>query len=685
LAQAFVIVLVLHRRAARGEKLMGLWQYGRWDGSQQIEPFTAEDLMDHLADRILDDRDLLSSLREMMQRGADLRDGRRMPGLRDLLEQLRQQRQQQLQRYNMGSVMDDIKEQLEQVKQTEREGIQKRLEDQNQPGSSDASLQEMLKNFAEKHLDQLDNLPPGVGAQIQQLRDYDFMDPEARQQFEELLQTLQKQILEQTFQGLKQGLGAMTPEKMKQVQEMVRDLNELLENHRLGDDSGFQDFMEKWGEFFPPGIENVEQLAEHMQQQMAAMQSLMDSMTPEMRRELEDMLDQLFQDGGLQQDLARLMMNLDRMFPGQRGDGMPFTGDEPVSLQEAMRMMGDMRGLEELEQELLEAVRRNDVSSLDTDEIGRLMGDEARRMAQELQDFMQMLEDAGLIRRRGRDWELTPRAMRKIGERALEDIFGRIDRGLAGDHSLGRSGWGVERLDETKPFVFGDPFDVDMHGTLKNALRREGAGTPVRLAMDDFEVYQSSTMNQCSTVIMLDMSYSMLRRGRFQAGRKVALALDSLIRSKFPRDELHTTAFSYFVLPLQPHQLLDDYWIDPRGTDFPEALRAGRAILGKRKGGTKQIILITDGEPHANSAGWGSYYENGWNMRQAMEDTLREVSRCTREGIIVNTFMLDTEPVITQFVKTLTRINSGRIFFADPTQLGEYLIVDYMKNRRRAS
>jgi uncharacterized protein with von Willebrand factor type A (vWA) domain len=298
---------------------------------------------------------------------------------------------------------------------------------------------------------------------------------------------------------------------------------------------------------------------------------------------------------------------------------------------------------------------------------------------------MKMLEDAGLIRRRGRDWELTPRAMRKIGERALEDIFGRIDGGLAGDHSLGRSGWGVERLDDTKPFVYGDPFDVDMHGTLMNALRREGPGAPVQLVRDDFEVFQSSTMNQCSTVIMLDMSYSMLRRGRFQAGRKVALALDSLIRNKFPRDELHVTAFSYFVLPLQSHMLLEDYWIDPRGTDFPEALRAGRNILGKRKGGTKQIILITDGEPHANSVGWGSSYDNGWSMRQAMEDTLREVSRCTREGIVVNTFMLDTEPVITQFIKTMTRINRGRIFFADPSQLGEYLIVDYMKNRRRAS
>jgi uncharacterized protein with von Willebrand factor type A (vWA) domain len=349
-----------------------------------------------------------------------------------------------------------------------------------------------------------------------------------------------------------------------------------------------------------------------------------------------------------------------------------------------MRLMGDMEGLGELERELIEAVRSNDASRLDSDEIGRLIGDEARRMAEELKEFVRMLEEAGFIQRKGQEWVLTPRAMRKIGERALDDIFGRIDRGLSGDHQLTRYGWGIEHLDETKAYQFGDSFTIDSFRTVMNALRREGGGTPVHLSPDDFEVYQTSSINQCSTVIMLDMSYSMLYGGRFQAGRKVALALDSLIRTKFPRDELKVVAFSYFVLPLEPHMLLDTYWIDPRGTDFPEAIRTARNILAKRKGGTKQIIMITDGEPHANSVGYGSY-GTVWSMRQAMEDTLREVSACTREDITVNTFMLDAEPTMTEFVKALTKINRGRIFFADPRKLGEYLIVDYVKNRRRVA
>lgn len=661
---------------------MMLFRYSRWDGTQQIDPFSASDLLGQLADQMLEGRELSQAMRDLLQRGARFPSGRQMPGLRDLLQQLKDRRQQQLQRYNLDSAMEGIKEKLDQIVDNERQGIEQRLE---QAGGEDVdqSFQQMLDNLAQRHLDQLNNLPPQTGGRIKQLRDYDFMDPEARQQFEDLLKELQQQVLEQYFQGMKQALGAMTLEMMAQAQQMVRDLNQLLEEHRRGDDSGFRDFMDKWGQFFPDGIENVDQLAQHLAQQMAAMQSLLDSMTPEMRSELDEMLSQLFQDGDLQRDLAELMANLDDLFPTGNDRDMPFMGDEPITLQEALRLMGDMQGLEDLEKDLMEAVRSNDASQLNTDTIEHLLGDEARRMAEDLQEFTRMLEEAGLIRRHGNEWELTPRALRKIGERALQEIFGRIQASMAGDHQLAQNGWGVERLEDTKSYEYGDPFALDMHGTMMNAMRREGGGTPVRLTVSDFDIYKSISVNQCATVIMLDMSYSMLRRGRFIAGRKVAMALDSLIRTKFPRDILHVAAFSYFVLPLKSHQLLDTSWIDPRGTDFPEAIRVAREMLKDYKDGTKQIILITDGEPHANAWGYDyGRYESGWSMREAMEETLREVSRCTKQGITVNTFMLDTEPVITTFIKTLAKLNRGRIFFADPGQLGDYLIVDYMKNRQ---
>ncbi len=306
---------------------MVLYRYGRWDGTQAVDPFTASELMEHLADQLLGRGDLPSALRDMLQRGAQLPSGRRMSGLRDLLDRLRERRQQHLEHYNLGSVMDDIQQRLEEVIKTEREGIERRLADAKggseprAPSSESVSegdqadsdlatqnpeLRAMLESMARKHLNQLDDLPPGVGGRVQALQNYDFMDPEARRQFGELLDTLRQQVLENYFQGLKQGIGAMTPEQLAQVQHMVRDLNELLEGRRHGDDSGFEDFMEKWGQFFPDGIENVEQLAEHLRQQMAQMQSLLDSMTPEMRSELQQMLQPLFQNGDLQEDLADL-------------------------------------------------------------------------------------------------------------------------------------------------------------------------------------------------------------------------------------------------------------------------------------------------------------------------------------------------------------------------------------------
>ncbi len=735
------------------------YRYSRWDGSQQIEPFTADELMKHLAESMLNERDLWSAMRDMMQRGAQLPSGRRMSGLRDLTERLRQRRQEQLDRYNLGSIMDQISTQLEDVVRTEREGIARRLQDAGPvdppptaapqvatglapadppPSSSDTSnsgsdaanppsqppgtapadgnLRQLLEQMAQKHMEQLDNLPPDAGGQIQQLRDYDFMDPEARAKFEELLNSLKQQVMQQYFEGMKQALGATTPEQMAQTKDMLKDLNDLLDAHRQGDDSGFQDFMDKWGDFFPDGLENVNQLAEHLQQQMQAMRSLMESMTPEMRQELQGMVDSIFQDGGLMEEVSELMWNLQSFFPQERGDHFPFGGDEPVTLQEAMRLMRDMQGLDQLERELMDAARRNDASGLDPEKIGELVGQEAEQMARELQDFAKMLEEAGFITRRGKDWILTPRAMRKIGESALEEIFGQIDRGLAGDHSLNRFGWGNERLDETKAYSFGDPFTIDAQGTIMNALRREALaslpagpapmGVPVQLKMDDFEIYQSVSMNQCSTVIALDMSTSMHRAGLFSSARKVALALDSLIRSKFPRDMLKIVAFSSFVLPLESHMLLDDYWIDPHGTDIAEALRYSRSLLSKSKGGAKQIILITDGAPRGPASRWrwwgGDDYAaarfnqglhaidgfdqggRGWTMRDEMEEVLREVSKCTKDDIVVNTFMLEDEPTLQAFVKTMSKVNSGRVFFADPARLGEYLIVDYVKNRRRA-
>jgi uncharacterized protein with von Willebrand factor type A (vWA) domain len=685
------------------------YRYSRWDGSQQIEALLADELMDEIADEVLGEGDLRSALRRMMERGAQLPSGRRMSGLRDLLERLKNRRSQDLSRYNLGSVLDDIKEKLEQIVAREREGIEQRLGDlQRQPepegqpqanaqqgetgqgqeglqgGAPPPDLSELLEKMARRHLEQLDQLPPDPGGQIKDLRDYDFMDPGAREDFEQLMQMLQQQVMQSYFQGLQQSLQAMTPEGMQQLREMVQDLNDLLEQRLRGEKPDFSDFMQKWGQFFPEGINNADDLANYLQQQMNQMESLLNSMTPEMRQQLQQMMDALFDEPGFQSELAQLGANLARLNPSGADPGeFPFWGDEPVTLQEAMRMMGDMNSLDALERELIEAARSNDATRIDSDEVDRLLGEEARHMIEQMKRLTEALEEAGLIRKNGKDWELTPRATRKIGEKALKDVFGRLRPSDIGDHGLDRRGFGVERLEETKPYEFGDTFDIDTNKSLFNAVLREGPGAPVRMTVDDFEVHRTEMLAQCSTVIMLDMSYSMMMGGRFQAGRKVALALDSLIRSKFPKDNLYVVAFSYFVLTLRPEMLLDSYWIEyGGGTNFQEALSQARKTLAKHNTGTKQIIFITDGEPTTYS----SWYGDGWSPRRhssVHEETMREVVRCTKDNIIINTFMMARERELSEFVRLLAKVNRGRAFFASPSRLGEYILLDYVNQKRR--
>jgi uncharacterized protein with von Willebrand factor type A (vWA) domain len=711
------------------EEARVLYRYSRWDGTQQVDPFTADDVMERVAEDILNGADLSRSLRRMMQRGAEFTSGRRMMGLQEMLEKLREKRQQQLERFNLGSMFDDIKERLDKVIETEREGINRKINpDQGEPQDSQGQegpqgqegqqgqqgrpsegqpsgggqqstggqssptntppeLRELLERLAKQHMEKLEQLPPDAGGRIRELRDYDFMDPEARQQFDELLEMLQKQVMQSYFQGLQQSIENMTPEVMQQIQEMVRDLNELLQKRQQGVDTetDFKEFMDKWGQFFPEGLQDIDDLMAHMQEQMARMDALMNSMTPEMRHQLEDMMQGLFKDSSMQWDLAQLAANLDRLgFPvnGQGGE-YDFKGDEPLTLQEAMSVMGNMNSFDELEQELIQASRQNDVSKLDNEEISRLLGEEAGKTLEQMQEITKMLEEAGMIQKRGNDWQLTPQAIRKIGQQALQEVFGQIRESGLGDHSTERRGQGAERLDATRPYVYGDPFLVDVQRTVMNALRRGSSTPPLRLSADDFEIYETETITQCSTVIMLDMSRSMLYNGAFQEGRKVAIALDSLIRSRFPRDNLHILAFSYFVLPLKPEMLFDNYWIENGGgTNFQEALAQGRTLLNKHKGGTKQIVLITDGEPTTYSWGtddWGNYRRSPG----VIEETLREAARCARENITINTFMMEQDPGLARFVQMLSKVNNGRAFFSSQGKLGQYLLVDYLNNKQR--
>jgi uncharacterized protein with von Willebrand factor type A (vWA) domain len=680
-------------------------RYSRWDGTQQVDDLSADDLMRAMSDELVRDGDLMNALRRLFWEGVDRPDAERLPGLRDLMNRVRQTRQEQMQRYDLGSMLDDIRERLQDVIDTERSGIQQRLDEATQSAqgnddqdgqeggdggegegtSSDQDgLRDLLNSIAEKRNQQLDELPDDPAGQIRGLQQYDFMDSQARQKFQELMDQLQQQMLNQTFQGMQQSLSEMSPEQIAETRQMMSDLNDMLEAKNRGEDPGFEQFMHKWGHYFGNNIRSLEDLIEHMRQQTAAMQQLMDSMSPEQRSELQGMMQAIMQDPGLQQEMARMQQNLQQtMRPEDWRRSYDFSGDESLSLQQAMRMMDQMNELDELEKQLRDVRDWNDFANIDQDKVQELLGEDTREQMDQLGQLAKVLEDAGYIKKTRRGFELTPQGVRKIGEKALTDIFAQLKRDRIGAHEINRMGGAGERTDTSKPYEFGDPFLLDLESTVMNAVQREGRGTPLKIVPSDFEVYRTEYSTRSSTVLMIDMSRSMFYSDSFTSAKRIALALDSLIRSKYPRDTLELVGFSYIAEPLKQADLPTLTWNEYQyGTNMQHGFQLARQMLGRHKGSNRQIIIITDGEPTAHIEN-GQVYFNWPPMPRTFQETLREVVRCTRDGIKINTFMLERTPMMIEFVNDLMRINGGRVFYATPDRLGEYILVDYVANKRR--
>lgn len=715
--------------------------YSRWDGSQRIEGLDADDVLKALSDDYMENGNLQQALKRLMQDGIQSEDERRTMGLRELMERMRNQRNQQLNRYNMASgVMDDLREKLEEIKNLEREGIQERLDgkqpaQQNQspadqqtpssgqqpqagqqpspgqqgqqsPGSQSQSGQQgqmgegqqqgngdddltpeqkrkMLEMIAKRKQEYLDKLPQDVPGQIKGLSEYDFMDDEAREKFKELMDSLQQQMMQQFFQGMQQSLQNMTSEDITKMREMIRDLNKMLRERQEGLEPDFDAFMQKHGEYFP-GVNSLDDLIEQMQMQMAAMQGIMDSLSPEQRQELQNLMEQLMGDDRIRVDMMELAQNLEALAPmEQMRTRFNFRGDESIPLNEAMRMMSRLQQMEGLEDQFNEARRMDNLEAIDSEKVKELLGDEEYQSVEQLKELMKMLEEAGYIQKKGNRWELTARGIRKIGQKALQDIFNKLKRDGFGRHVSPFRGVGGERTDESKAYQFGDPFLLDLEKTLMNALHRRGVGTPVALQKEDFEVYRTEFTTQSSTVLMIDMSLSMIYNGCQPAAKKVAVALESLIRSQFPRDNLYIVGFSRIAREYKPDELIEMSRLDnSQGTNMAHGLMLSRQLLARHRGVNKQIIMITDGGPTV-------WYEDGewlfnWPYNHlAEQQTLLEVQRCTREGITINTFMLEDDSWMIAFVNQMAQINHGRTFYADKNNLGEYLLVDYLNSKRK--
>jgi len=665
--------------------------YSAWDGSQNIFEPDADALMEELQRNLMRDGNLTEALRMMQRNGMTDRLGRRLPSLQEFIQRLRQRRKEHLEKYKLSSMMEDIRKRLDDIINTERQGIQRRLDEARgkaAAGTQDidpTTQQRLLKNLEERasqNMEKLAALPDDTGGRIKDLSQYDFMDGEARRQFQELMDMLKRSAMSSFAKEMTQRLKNMDASSLAAMRHFMEAINQMLEARRRGEEPDFEGFMKEFGDFFgdnPP--KSLDELIERLQQQIAQAQALMESLSPADRQELQDLIDSML-DESTKYEIAKMMANMESLYPGWlEPQRYSFSGQESISYFEAMKLMEQLQKMDRLEKQFQDS-RRNDImDEIDEKLVKELLGDNTAEELKRMREITRMLEEAGYIRKNRGRWELTPRGMRKIGEKALNTVFASLKKDRSGSHNVRQRGTGGERIDETKRYEFGDDFDLHLQNTLTNALLREPQ-VPIKLKVDDFEVFRQEETTRSATVIMVDMSYSMRMGGNFEAAKIVSIALNSLITGKFPKDSLHILGFSAVARRMTPEELTYISWDDfTPYTNMQHGFMTARKLLAKERAANKQVIMISDGQPTAHIEN-GQIIFNLPTTQRCIDVTLREVNNCTRAGIVINTFMLPSHDIFNLFVDRMARLNHGRVFFTEPGDLGKYIIVDYINNKK---
>ena len=659
------------------------FKYSRWDGTQRGFDFDAQSIVDEITDDLLYHGDVNAALRRLMQEGMRNERGEQLMGLREMMQRLRERREEIKDRGDLGGVYSEIAAELDDLVDEERHAIADALNVAEKSG--DQRRAEVANESAQVRNFRLDMLPSDLAGKINELDHYDFQSSESKQRFEALLEKLRQQIMQQMLDQMSGAVEQMTPQDMQRMKDMMSALNEMIESRERGEEPKFEQFMQNFGDFFPENPQTLDELLEIMAQRMANAQAMLNSMTPEQRDQMRQLSEKLLEDMDLRWQMDQLSQKLQGMFP-QKGWGQSheFTGDEPMGFGQAMQSMQELGELDQLDNLLRNASSPSALVEADLDRVRELLGEDVAKSLEQMAQLTKKLKDSGLIDQIEGKLELTPSGLRKIGANALRDVFGSLEKDRLGQHQVERLGVGHERTYDTKPYEYGDPFQLDLQRTLRNALQRQGSTVPLKLSADDFEIEQTEHLTRSSTVLMLDLSLSMPMRDYFLPAKKVAMALHSLMSTQFPRDYLGIVGFSEVARELEPRQLPEVSWDFVYGTNMQHGFMLARKMLS-RQSGTKQIIMITDGEPTAHISKSGDVFFNYPPVRETVEATLSEVMRATREGIRINTFMLDASRALQAFIEQLTAINHGRAFFTSPENLGEYLLVDFIEHKRQLS
>jgi uncharacterized protein with von Willebrand factor type A (vWA) domain len=650
---------------------MSRYRYGAYhDGPDPLAaPYDVREALDAMGDSVLEGTDPAEALRDLLRRG--LPDSPRGRGLDDLLRQVRNRRRDLRGQGRLDGTLEQARSLLDKAIGQERAAL---FPD---PGD-DARLREA----------ELDTLPSDTAQAITRLRDYEWRSPDARATFEELRNLLRRDVLDSQFRGMKQALEQQDPAMMQRVKDMMAELNEMLEKDARGEhtEEDFERFMREYGDLFPDSPRTLEELVDSLARRAAAMNRLLSSLTPEQRAELAGLMAQALEDAGLALEMSRLSDALRSRRPDLDWGGSDrMTGDDPLGMGDATTAFEELADLADLEAALRQDYPGARMDDIDEEAIRRALGRQAVDDLTELRRIETELERQGFLRRRGGSLELTPKAVRRLGETALRRVFSQLAGDRRGDHDQDSAGQAGELTGASREWRFGDEQPIDVVRTLGNAVRRSGAHRPIRLHTDDFEVLETERRSAAAVCLLVDLSYSMVLRGTWGTAKQTALALHSLVTTKYPQDAIQIIGFSNYARVLHSTEMAGLDWDMVQGTNLHHALLIAGRHLDRHPDFEPIVLVVTDGEPTAHLRRDGHSVFDYPPSPETLVLTMAEVDKMSRRGATLNIFMLADDQRLVSFVEEVARRNGGRVLAPTPDRLGEYLVSDYLRTRRRAS
>ncbi len=651
---------------------MARYRYGAYHGGPDplADPVDAGAAVDGLADRIFDGSSVRDALRDLMRQGAD-----GMRGLDELRRRLQQRRRELQKSGRLDGLLEQVRDKLDEALDLERSAL-------FPDPSDDARFRESM----------LDMLPDDTSRAVRELADYDWRSPEARAAYDEIRDMLRRDVLDQQFKDLSRAMSnPMSPEGQQALKDMLADLNAMMDKHRRGEDvtADFEEFMDKHGEFFPDRPESFEQLLDDLARRAAAMQRMLDSLTPEQREELAGLMEQAWQDLDMAAEMAALQDNLRALRPDLAWQGRQrMSGEQGLGLPDATAALAELADIDALESQLAQSYPGATLEDIDEDAVRRALGRQAVDDIERLREIERQLREQGYLTDR---LELTPKAIRRIGRTALRRVFSGMEAGPRGDHDVHDTGAAGELTGQTRTWQFGDEQPLDVVRTIGNAARRhlsEGAEGPLRLSHEDFEIRETETRTRAAVVLLVDQSFSMVMNDTWRAAKTTALALHALASSAFPLDALQVITFSNLARVVPAEELPDLDAGDIQGTNLHHALLLAGRFLDRHRDAEPVCLVVTDGEPTAHllpGAGPGGG-PDWWFMwppdRETIALTVAEVDRLTRRGVPISWFRLGDDPRLERFLDAMARRNGGRVFAADGARLGDYVVTDYVRSRR---